>query len=100
MTCLDPHSIDALGELPMNGLQKRVQAVWAGRHHDQMNVIRHEAVSDDLDALSFRMIAQEIEVPGAITSAMEHLLPVVSSLSDVVGYTRKHEARVSRHRTR
>lgn|SRR5688500_18598779 len=97
MSCLDPHSIDALGELPVNGLQQAVQAVHACRHNDQVNVIRHETVRDDFDAAPARMIVQEFEVPDSVSAVMKHLLSVIPALSDVVGYTWKHDSGVPRH---
>ena len=58
MATLILHAIDALGVLSMNRFQGAVQIVRLFRDQDQMNVIRHQTVSDDLDAEALDMLAQ------------------------------------------
>lgn len=45
-----------------------------------MNVIGHQAPSENAEAVTFRLPMQELQIEGAILIGKEHVLPVVASL--------------------
>ena len=89
---LIPHAIDALGVLPMNGFQGAVQIVHSFRDQDQVNVVGHQTVGDDLDAKALDMPAQQFQVSDLIAITEEHIRTVITALGDVVRDPGENEA--------
>jgi hypothetical protein len=52
-----------------------------------MNVITHQHIAMDLDAMSARCAAQDGDEPLVVVMTQEDLRSVVAALNDVVGYT-------------
>jgi len=68
-----------------------------GGHDDQMDVVRHEAVAQDLHLVPERVRSQQIEVKEAILVLKEDVLAVVAPLGDVVRDARRNHASLSWH---
>jgi hypothetical protein len=62
-----------------------------------MNVVRHQAIGDDLNAALARALAQEIKIGNPVAGRVENPLAPVSALRHVMGKAGKHDARLSRH---
>jgi hypothetical protein len=89
---LTPHAIDALGVLPMNGFQGAVQIVHSFGDQDQVNVVGHQTVGDDLDAKALDMPAQQFQVSDLIAITEEHIRTVITALGDMVRDPGQNEA--------
>jgi len=94
---LIPHAIDALGVLPMYGFQGAVQIAHSLRDQDQMDVVRHQTVRDDLDGEWHGMPAQQFQVRNLIAATEEHVRPMITALGYMMRNPGKNEARTSWH---
>ena len=91
------HAIDPLGVLAMYRLQHRLQIVLIRRDQHEVNVVRHETVSDDLHVPADRVLSQETQVTKSVAATKENLLAIVASLCNVVRDPRDDEASMARH---
>jgi len=53
------HAIDPLRVLHVEGLEGAMQPIGCGRHDDQMDMVRHQAVGKYFDALPGGIVAQQ-----------------------------------------
>jgi hypothetical protein len=63
----------------------------------QMDMIAHQAVTQQPHAVMARLLAQMIEVKPAILVYQEDLLPVVAALGDVMRDAVRHQPRLAGH---
>ncbi len=68
----------------VHSAQASCEGVRAFRHNDQMNMIGHQAVAQDLGACLSGLVAQQRQVHGTIAIAKENVLLMVATLSDMV----------------
>ena len=66
---------------PPNGLGKRV-ALPRNRH--QVDVIRHQAIREDIQLIRPALIAEDAKIRPVIVVHEEHVLAIVASLDDMV----------------
>ena len=57
---------------------------------NQMNVIRHQAVAKQRDAVALRAFAESFEIETLVVVEQEDVLAIVASLRDVMRHTRRH----------
>ena len=57
---------------------------------NQMNVIRHQAVAKQRDAVALRAFAESFEIETPVVVEQEHGLAIVAPLRDVMRHTRRH----------
>jgi hypothetical protein len=62
-----------------------------------MNMIRHQAVSQDIDRILVAVLRQEVEVRVTILVNEEHVVPAVASLSNMMWYPSEYLACDSWH---
>lgn len=92
-----PAAIDPLGVAHMQRFEGPLQAVIAVGHQDQVNVIGHQTISQDLHCMRVAVGLQPIQVRPAILVGEEHILAAIAALRDVVRETGKDGARQSGH---
>jgi hypothetical protein len=64
--------------------QRAAQRTFPVRYHDQVRVVRHQAVSEDGQSLLFRVLLQESEIHQAVVVGLEYHATAVAALRDVV----------------
>ena len=69
------------------GAGKRIGPL--GDRH-QMNVIRHQAVAKQRDAVALRAFAESFEIETPVVVEQEDVLAIVAPLRDVMRHTRRH----------
>ena len=57
---------------------------------NQMNVIRHQAVAKQRDAVALRAFAESFEIETPVVVEQEDVLAIVAPLRDVMRHTRRH----------
>ena len=62
-----------------------------------MNVIAHQAPSEDADIMPPRVFAKYLEVADSVLFGKEDVLPIVAALCNVMRNVGGHEARSARH---
>ena len=55
-----------------------------------MNVIRHQAVAKQRDAVALRAFAESFEIETPVVVEQEDVLAIVAPLRDVMRHTRRH----------
>lgn len=83
-------AIDALRVTHVQGLQDILQAVFGRRDEDQVNVIGHQAIAGNRDAMFSGILPQPREIGLAVRVIKEHVLAPVPALGDVVRHLGKN----------
>lgn len=91
------HAIDALRVLTMYGLERAMQVLRARRNYDEVYVIRHEAVRNDVDRKPPGMLSKQIQIRRIVAATEENLFAVITPLRDVMGYAWKDNTCMSWH---
>jgi hypothetical protein len=81
----------------VNASEQNGQRIRALRNHDEMHMIRHQAVSQHADARFRSIPLQQPKVGLAVRRRKEHLLSSRPSLRDVVSKSGEDAASVSSH---
>jgi hypothetical protein len=74
--------------------RQRFRASW---NRDEMNVIGHQAPSEDTDVLAARVFVKHLEVADSVLFGEENVLPIVAALRNVMRHARDHETRSAGH---
>jgi hypothetical protein len=67
------------------------------RHHDEMHVVRHQAVRPDLQAGVRAAYPEPVKILPPVSIIVEHYLPVVPALRHVIGQSSNDNSRNSGH---
>jgi len=67
------------------------QSVAVGRRNDKVDVVGHQAVRHDADAVLRSLLAEERDIGPAVVVGEEHVLAVVTPLRDVVLVAADHD---------
>jgi len=86
-----------LGISHMDGVECSGKGIGSGGHADKMDMIRHEAVCPDFEAVLPGILGEPAQIVGVIVRMAENGLPVVASLRDVVRVTDRNGTRNSWH---
>ena len=70
----------------------------AGRNHDQVDVIRHQAIGPDVEGMAARLSGQEFGVAVVVVLREEDLHSPGAALRYVVRHSRDDDARKTSHR--
>jgi hypothetical protein len=97
VSALLTQAIDALRISAMHCFERAMQPVRVCGDEDDVHMVRHQAVGDDLDPEITRVFVQKVQIGGHVTRTMEDPLATIPALSHVMGNPRKHHARSSRH---
>jgi hypothetical protein len=79
---------------PSQCLSQRLRGQWSD---EQMDVVRHQAVTQNIQPVLPRALSEEAEVELTITIGQKHVLPVVATLCNVVQDSRNNDSCYSRH---
>jgi hypothetical protein len=60
-------------------------------HGNKVNVIAHQAPTQDTQSVPFRMFAQDFKISSAVFVREKYILPVVAALRDVVRHVGDNE---------
>ena len=67
------------------------------RNRDQVDVIGHQAPSEDADVIPPGVVAEHVKIADPVLVREENGLPIVAALSYVMSGAGKHESRSARH---
>ena len=70
----------------MNPPEQDAQRVFAGRHCNQMNVIAHQAISENPDSSFSEVLLYQTEVGEPVLIFRENFAPVYAPLGNVARY--------------
>lgn len=87
--------IDPLRVTAMGLAHRPPQPLFSSRHCNQVNVIGHQAVAPDLNALLTAPLGHQFHVSRIVPVVEERLLSAVATLGDVVRQTRNDQSRQS-----
>ena len=76
----------------MGVLEGEGQRLGAAGEHDQVDVVRHEAITDDRKGVDAAVGAEEVEVDEAVGIGFEDGLARVAALGDVIGRISREDA--------
>jgi hypothetical protein len=92
------HAVEVLGVAHMKRLERSMQTFWRGWHQDEMDVVRHQAISQDHDLVLRSVFAHPLQVDPVVPIGKEDLLASIAALSDVVRNVLDYDAWLPRHR--
>jgi len=90
-------AIDVLGIAHVQRLENPLQPVFVRRYRDEMNMICHQALSQDIGSILVAVLRKEIQVSVTILVKEDYLLPAVASLSNMMWYPSEYLACDSWH---
>ena len=91
-------AVEILGVEHVDGVEEPGQRLLPAGNGDQVDVIRHQAVGPDVEAVPGAEVGEQLQVSVVIARIGEDGLPVISPLRDVVGITNRNGSGYSRHR--
>jgi len=77
-----------LGILHVNGVKCSGKGISSGGHADKVDMIWHEAISPDFEAVLPGIQGELLHIVGVIIRIAENTLAVITTLRDVVGGNR------------
>ncbi len=81
----------------MDGPEDACHGCIGAWNADDVDVVRHEAISPDFEAMSRSKVGEQLQILAVIFCFGEHGLPVVAPLGDMVRVTYRYGTRYSRH---
>ena len=67
-------------------------------HRDDMDVVGHEAIAVNTEAVAQRMLPQKTEIDPPVVVHKENVLLVIPTLGDMVRFSRHHDTCYSGHK--
>src|SRR5688500_6951562 len=92
-----PGAIDALCIAHMEWPERPVQCGNGRPHHDQVYVVRHEAIRQHRDRVLVRVVFEPSQIRHAVGVTEEYCAPAIASLCDVMREPGTDDARNARH---
>jgi hypothetical protein len=81
------------------GSEGALEAVFSGGHANQVDVVVHKAIGEDVDPVPAAVRRQPVQVEQPVIVTEEHRLAAIAALCHVMGDTSKYGARDPRHGT-
>jgi hypothetical protein len=81
----------------VDGAEDAGHGVLRGRHAHDVDVVGHEAIGPDVEAVAARVPFQEFQVMLIIRRPGKNGLPIISPLGDVMRVTYRYSTRYPRH---
>jgi hypothetical protein len=66
-------------------------------YHDQMDVIRHQAITQQSKTMKVGVVPQQLQISKAVPVAGEYYLPGIPTLGNMVGDVRQNDAGEAGH---
>ncbi len=76
----------------MNLANSPPQSIGRLRNRDQMDMVGHQAVCQDVDVVNAAPVRHQFQVALVVVVAKERLLPAISPLGDVMRDTRRRHS--------
>ena len=86
-----------LGILHVNGVECSGKGIGGGRNADKVDMIWHEAISPDFEAILPGIQSEPLQIVGVIVRIAENTLAVITTLRNVVRVTDRYGTRHSWH---
>ncbi len=83
----------------MGMFEGQSQSVGFVRNHNQVNVIRHEAIADEGELVQSSIVSEQVKINKALGVGSEDELPGVPTLCNVVRYINGNHASQTSHGT-
>jgi len=90
-------TIDVLGVAEMRARHSESEGAWMRGDRDQMNVVSHETVAEDIEFADTGEVSKKTKIVVAVIVCEEDILAVVTPLGNVMRYTRDDDASGSCH---
>src|SRR4051794_7568137 len=90
-------AIHVLRVEPVRASERLGQAVFRRRNKQVMNVIGHQAIRKNRDAMPKALAGEDSEIGSAVVIDEENILPIVASLGDVMNQAGDDDASDARH---
>jgi len=87
----------AVGRGHMYGFEHPVQALLGGRNGHKVEVIRHEAIRQDLHVVLMAVVLQPGQIGVAIIIREKDVLTPIPTLGNMMGHVRKYGSGETRH---
>jgi hypothetical protein len=81
----------------VNGVECPGKGIGGGGHTDKVDMIWHEAISPDFEAILPGILGEPLQIVDVIVRIAENTLAVITTLRDVVGVTDRNGTRHSWH---
>ena len=91
----DPRVI--LRVTPVDPVEEHSQRVVAIRHGDEMNMVGHEAPSQEADTGAGQVFSQEMNIGGTVLVGREGLAAVDAALGDMASHVGEHASVAAGH---
>jgi hypothetical protein len=92
-----PGSVDALRVAHVQWPQRLVQALTGRWHHDEMYMIRHQAIGQHIDRMLARVILEPPQINRAVFAREKYRATAIATLRDMVRKAWTDDARNTRH---
>jgi hypothetical protein len=89
--------VEVLGVAQVQGPEHGCERIGSFRYANEMDVVRHEAISQGLQPVLDGIFKQKLEISLSITTFAKHIFPSIAPLSDVMRNSRNNYPRNSRH---
>ena len=89
--------VDEVGITPVRVAHRSTKAVFRLGHHNQMDMVRHQAIGPNLNTPLPRLLCQQILVDFVIAFLKEDGFAAVPTLRHMMGQYRHHDARETGH---
>ena len=90
-------AVEALGVEAVGFAEGEGERALVLRHGDQVDVVRHQAVAEDVEGVIARLAAERLEVEEPIGVGAKNGYAVVAALGDVMRYANRHHPRLAGH---
>ncbi len=89
--------VDVLGINPVRPANCIGQRMRLGRNRDEMDMVPHQTIAENLQTVFARQVIQNGQVPCVVVINEENILPVVSALDDMMRASGNDNSRYPRH---
>ena len=90
-------TVDVLGIPEMSPADSLGERLFARGHSDEVKVVGHQAIAEDLQAESLRFLSEHCQIHAAVIVSEEDVLSVVAALDHMVRHLRHHDSGNTRH---
>ncbi len=90
MPCPPAAPVEALSVARVTLAQGATKRIGPLGNRHQMDVIRHQTIAEQRDAVAPRTFAQSFEIEAPVVIEQEDILAVVAPLRDVMRHARRH----------
>ncbi len=90
-------SVDEVGVAPVRFADSQTERLGVGRGHDEVDVVRHEAIGPHLRFVFTGLLGEEVDINSLIAVLEEDGFASVATLGDVVSAPGNYDSRKPWH---